>query len=256
MDKISLISLVIDYEVPPSKILQAIVEGQLHSIVLHNPPRSLSDIYFHREQALNLFWAFELKQRAAAEKADLVRRFNRFDAISAGIISAVAATALTSTASEILTQAYSDPSQRPRGDPPEFSLPLQKPFNQFQISKASYWYRIELRPWAGDRFYLIASSAGNPMQLSSTPHDYLATRVCIDHGKGWWSFYSASRGFGEVLVENAHNVDRGRPVLEISNTRADAAEADFSIWHARGDPPDGWSCFSELVDWSDAIASQ
>jgi len=234
MDPISLISLVIDYEIPPSEILNAIEQRRLKPFALRNPPTSLKEISFAAEEVESVFWAYEAKYKAADQRAELVRRFNRYDAIVAGLIGSVAGSLATSIAQSLL----SNPSQTRLADsgfgatvprefptraripgqpsPPQFRMPIDPAEADARVF-SSRWWEMELMPHvASQSLRLMAAATGQFEDYGPSPDGVAEYPILVGrHGSGWATEYVFVRGT-LIEVSTASRTQIGTQVASVS----------------------------------------
>lgn len=257
MESVSLIDLVVDYEVPPTLIIEAICGRRLRPIVRQSDALSLDDIAFDRAEAESVFWTYSLKVKSVEAKATLARQFARYDAIRTGIISAVAASGITAVAVEVfdaltaarpggpaitsgaskLSQAATDDSKNTAphrrlgyasGSRPKFS----EPFDPLKAT-AKVYYR---EPGAmlvesnneRDDLILLAAADGQVwnygLEAVSRPFTWMF------HGEDWRTRYFLGNGKLNTLVEHQQMVTAGVPIIRISPLPGARASATFEIF--------------------------
>lgn len=245
MGTISLVTLMIDYEVPPSTIIEAVTQGRLRPIVDQSPPASLQEISFDEAEARNLFWSYELRFKSEETRAALNRRLARHDSIVSGLIGAVTGSAITLLAPEIfrrLAVAPADeiesptrrflPSRRRLAPdlqpPPEFRIPIDSPAPLVQMSFPGGL--VFSRP--DDRnavVTLVASAPGIVWREGTYPWRQSEDTTCVLHGKDWVTQYYALSGNIEQLRGHRDRAHMGSPLVRIRRNRDEDAMASFHI---------------------------
>lgn len=220
MESVSLIALVVEYEVPPSLVIAAVNDGRLHPIVRKSEALSLNDIAFRKEEVDNLFWAFELKHKSADMKAELERRFQRHDSIVAGIIGAVAAAGVIAIATEVF-EPLRLPKNHPSGPgvlgnvehPPTFRPPVED-FDCCTFMRQPTQMLIIRRDDLASEIVMAAAADG--VVATRSVRARLAHRqVSIVHGQFWITQYGWMGGAGQLLVSDGQHVSAGHHVMKI-----------------------------------------
>jgi len=250
MKTISLISLIVEYEVPPHLIIEAIKDGRLRPLAVDSEVKSLDEIAFSEVEARNLFWSYELKFKSAEEKAALTLRLQRYDAIKSGIISAVVAAGvvgLVSAVSSIITKA-SGGNKQSSGAPMSLRSPLDRPPALFHLQREPHAVLISLRSQRIRRFTLRAVSDGIVERYSFAP---IAGHVAITirHGPFWLSQYYLESGILQQPVGDFVRV--GNPIVTILDDNEVRRKAGFMFWNQQRPLVAPAISRLDLIPWSE-----
>ncbi len=250
MQTVSLISLVVEYEVPPSLIIDAIVKKRLRPMVRESPSLSLDDITFDAGEVSNIFWAYELIYKSEEMKAELRRRLQRHDNIVAAIIGAVAGSAITAVVAEAFSSLAGQPDavERPASQglfgspvsgkrikpPPKFRMPINAPDGCLGITNTLWDMRIARRKEYVGEITLVAAAPGI-FEIDRVPGSFRFHSFVVIHGTDWISEYGLGAGSAELLAANCMSVDAGQPLVEIGPSPAGSSILTFRILRRRLD---------------------
>lgn len=252
MELVSLISLVIEFEVPPVEIIDAINSGKLHPVVPPGEVVSLDNISFPSDEISNLFWAYQLRSKSAETKAELTRRFQRHVAIVSGIIGAVVGSGTVALV-EKLTSKKEDGPLRPAPsrasprlwDDHKAATPAPRFFQQFPQD-----FIVPVEPEPGYEFsfrnteVLISRPTGEYINVQAVADGLSVTNllgdqepprsILLQHDRGWFTLYEArgntridvmpvglSFGQGDRIA-HCHPVQNVRPEIGFSMWRSDS----------------------------------
>lgn len=250
MELVSLLALVIDYEVPPREIIDAIRSGKLHPIVPPDSPLSLEVISFGSDEVSDLFWAFQLKSKSAEAKAELIRRFQRYDAIIAGIFGAVAGSGIVALAEKLTNKNGDGPLKQP-------PLPAGASPRIWGDRKAAAPDRRFLQQFPQDFIVPVESEAGYEFGFSNTeilisrPNgEYINARAAADglsvanvirgegpqrsillqHDGSWFTLYEARGNTRIDVMPVGWNFGQGDRIAHCHPVQNVRPEISFSMW--------------------------
>jgi len=224
----SLIELVVDYEVPPRLIIEAISAHRLRPIIKGHGGPTIDTIYFVSVDVERVFWAYEYRWKNKEERAYLDRRFRRYDAILAGIIGAVVGTCVTSLSREA-SRLFDSGARRvsERSTPfrmAEFGMPASLPSNEFSYTVTLTELFISRRANSSADLELVAVADG--LQVF---WPWFESEVTILHGQEWLSCYRVLEGEGMVQAGLHDTLSKGDSVVRIKGNSATGPAAAFKI---------------------------
>jgi hypothetical protein len=252
MELVSLVSLVIDFEIPPREIIDAINSGRLHPVVPPDEVVSLESISFPSDEVSNVFWAYQLKSKSAETKAELTRRFQRHVAIVSSIIGAVVGSGTVALVEKLTSKKEGAPSKpaparaSPRlwSDhkaatsaprffqqfPQDFIVPVEpEPGYEFSFRNTEVLIGRPTGEYINVRAVADGLSVTNLIRAQEPPRSIL-----LQHDRGWFTLYEArgntridvmpvglSFGQGDRIA-HCHPVQNVRPEISFSMWRSDS----------------------------------
>jgi hypothetical protein len=217
--------------VPPSLLISKIDDGSLRPLLIQAGSPTIETVAFRMTEVQNLFWQYDLQMKAAASRAELVRRLNRHDAIITGIISAAVASGVCALAATTLPSRSDDQASAL----PDFRLPYSPGAFPGLVTISAEYLSFSCH----SPFELVAAANGT---MGFGPSGF-----CLYHEGVWVIDYSPTAGSSEWQVGAGDVVSTGQPLVWMIPT-ANEASATFRVWK-RSEPSTFEPCSLLSTDW-------